>query len=213
MAYLFDDAKSEYLVRNEAVVNAVPFAMVCWFNSDNINADQILMAIAASANDLDSFDLRIRGAEDGDPVAAAVHSNAGAWDIAESSSGYSADTWHHACGLFVSGTDRRIFLDGDNKGTNAEPNTPTAVNLDRTSIGALIRATPAAYMSGIIAEAAIYDLTTWPGATDSDKADAFEKILPSLAKGFSPLFYPSGLKAYYPLVRNANDKVGGYNLT
>ncbi|MCK5601494.1 hypothetical protein KAR91_06490, partial [Candidatus Pacearchaeota archaeon] len=96
-------------------------------------------------------------------------------------------------------------------GTNATNRTP--VSLDRTSIGRRGTSSPIKYMSGMIAEAAIWDLSNWPGATSGDKADNFEKILPSLVKGCSPLFFPLGLKAYWPLIRSLNDIVGGFNLT
>ena len=67
-------------------------------------------------------------------------------------------------------------------------------------------------MSGMIAEVAIYDLSVWPGATASDKADNFEKILPSLIR-YTPGAYPLGRVAYWDLIRDINDRVGGFNLT
>ena len=65
----------------------------------------------------------------------------------------------------------------------------------------------------MIAEVAIYDLSVWPGATDSDKADNFEKILPSLADNFTPENYPLGLVAYWDLIRGLNPKFGDHTLT
>ena len=125
---------------------------------------------------------------------------------AVSTSGRSTGTWHHACGIFASATDRRAFIDGGSKGTNTDDYAPAGVNV--TNIGCQYRfsAEPPrmSFVSGKIAEAAIYDLSNWPGATASDKADAFEKILPSLAKGFTPLHFPLGLVAYWPLIRSVN---------
>lgn len=212
MARLFDDAQSEYLTHAAAVKNVVPFAMVTWFKSNSLTVNQTLMSITDASNDSNFFDLSLRGAAAGDKLMAAVLSS-GSWRYAVTSSGYSANNWHHACGLFVSATDRRVLIDGTDKGTNSDSFTPVAGNLDTTSLGVIKRPSIVNYMSGRIAEAAIYDLSVWPGATASDKGDNFERILPSLVKGVSPKMYPLGLAAYWSLVRGLNDKVGGYNLT
>jgi len=210
MSRLFDDVLTESLSRNDAVLSAVPLAMVCWFNSDSLTTTQCLMSITDDTSENNQFSLDLHGTVGGDPVSAQVKSVGGA-ARADSSSGYSADTWHSACAIFVSSTDRRAFIDGGSKGTNNTDITPADLNV--TSIGALVRATTHNYISGNIAEAAIYDLSVWPGATASDKADNFEKILPSLAKTYTPKHYSLGRVAYWDLVRNLNDETGGYNLT
>lgn len=208
MARLFDDASSEYLVKSEAILSGTPLAFVCFCNVD-ADITQTLMCITNSAG-VSQFHLFVNK-----PVAnlllyvqksAEIPSG-----VAATSTAVSLNTWHHACGIFASSTDIRVLLDGAGKGTDGTNATPAS--LDTTSIGARIRGVGGLFTSGMIAEAAIYDLSAWPGATDALKADAFEKILPSLVDGFSPLHFPLGLVAYWPLIRGLNDKVGGYNLT
>lgn len=207
MARLFDDVQTEYLEIDQVIVAGQPVACACFFNNDDISGVGTLITIIDKDVDDNWRVLDIVSAQQ----EVRAHENAGGTnDDARSSTTYSVDTWHHACGIFVSATDRRVFLDGGSKGTNATNISPA--NLDRVSIGRLGRATPTNYMSGHIAEAAIWDLSGWPGANDVERADAFEKIVPSLAAGYSPLFYPLGLKAYWPLIRDANDRIGGYNL-
>ena len=195
MARLFDDAQSEYLQIDQAVLTGLPLAMVCFFNTNDMASSQTLMNIVDKNVEDQGFFLFLHTSID----IVAAGSYGGDWSHASSSISYSVNTWHHACGLFVSDTDRRAFIDGGSKGTDATDITP--VGLDRTCIGRNADSSPNNYMSGMIAEAAIWDLTNWPGATNADKADNFEKILPSLAKGFSPLFFPLGLSAYWPLIR------------
>lgn len=210
MSILFDDAQSEYLTHAAAVRTATPFAMVCWFNVDDDTIRHCLMAIGDADNDANFFMLLLH---DGKKLQANLAAQ-GTGTAAETSTSYTKDTWHHGCAMFVSATDRRAFIDNGGKGTGAVNKTPTAGNLDTTSIGVLDRLNDYKYTSGKIAEAAIYDLSAYPGATDALKATYFEtRILPSLAKGFSPLFYRGGLLAYWPLVRNLNDETGGYNMT
>ena len=208
MARLFDDASTEYLGINQAVV-AVPYAAVCWFNSDVGDTNQTLICLADKDADVNYIEFYLNG---GAAVTAKARQTDGASGSAISTNTYNLNTWHHACGIFVSDTDRRALLDGGGKGTNAD--SATAVNIDKTAIGVLCRSTLTHYFSGMIAEAAIYDLSALPGASASDKADYFEaNILPSLAKGFSPANYQLGLKSHWNLIRDLNDSVGGYNLT
>jgi hypothetical protein len=211
MSRLFDVALEESLEIDQAVVTTYPFVMACMaYVSDN-TIHSTFMGLADKDAPAEYFRLHSYPAGSGQTFVANTRTAAEGSNNAVTSTQWSLNTWHHACGLWVSATDRRVFIDGGSKGTDVVNLTPAGI--DRTAIGVIGDSSPSGWMDGMIAEAAIWDLTSWPGATASDKADAFEKILPSLAKRFSPLFYPLGLKAYWPLVRGLNDKVGGYNLT
>ena len=210
MARLFNDAILDYMNINQPALSAAPLVFSCWFNSnDSITNHQSLIHIGdKDLSHQQLFELLLLNSAGTQRIQmAAVEVAVGTALTADT---WTPNTWQHACGIEASSTDRRVFLNGGSKGTNATNITP--VNVDRTNIGARMNTTPAFFMSGMIAEAAIYDLSAWPGATNSDKADNFEKILPSLAKGFSPLCYPLGLVAYWPLIRGLNDKVGSYNM-
>jgi len=210
MARLFDDASTEYLEIDQAVLSSPPLAMACWFRPDVITAFFSMIAIVDKDVDNQRYALGVStgGVEKG---VIAQAQDAGGANHAETSADFVANVWQHGCAVFASTTDRRAFIDGGSKGTDATERTP--INLDRTSVGRVGRATPDGYMTGDLAEAAVWDLSGWPGATDVDKANNFEKIIPSLAKGATPDTYPLGLVAYWDLVRGLNDKVGGYNLT
>ena len=209
MARLFDDGSSEYLEISQAVESSLPFAIICWFNTnDDIVAQNVFgMADKDVANEVRT--LYITAAN---KIAAYSESAANGASQALTTATWSVNTWHHTCGIWSGIADRRVFLDGANKATNSS--SVTVINLDTTAIGRLPGSTPTLYWSGLMAEVAIYDLSAWPGASDSARADNFEKILPSLAAGYSPLFYPLGLVAYWPLIQgNDDDRVGGYNMS
>lgn len=208
MARLFDDVQTEYLEINQAVVSGTPFATVFLFNTNDDSGYQTPFFLGDKDVDAEFFEVILN--KDDHKIWAITQQAGGVWAI--TSTNWSLNTWHHACAIFASSTDRRVLIDGGGKGTNATDKTPAG--LDRTSIGRRGRLSATHYVSGLIAEAAIWDLSDWPGATASDKADNFEKIIGSLAKGFSPLFFSLGLKAYWPLMRDEDiDVVGGYNLT
>jgi hypothetical protein len=225
MARLFNDASTEYLIRTATPpVTGYPYVMACWARSDSATLGQTLLFVG----DKDATDkytaLYLRGDVAGDPVRALVHTHGAPISAAtaDTSSGYSANTWHHCCGTY---TDTGIYsyIDGGSKGSDLTQ-IPTPAGWDRTSLAYLTDSTPALPLSGNIAEAAIWDLSNWSGATQGLKAANFQaNALPGLAAGYSPLFWPLGLKAYWPLggiygVNSANaangdmDHVGGFHL-
>lgn len=212
MARLIDDAASEYLQVESPVITAYPFAMACWFNSDNDADSQVLMWVG----DKDVVDywcaLRARGNIAGDPVDAFCHLyGAAAAGSAPTTSGYTANTWHAIAGIWLAAGERHAYIDGGNKGSNTTV-VGAMANHDRTAIGAARDSSVSGYYSGLIAETAIWDLTDW-GANDAERETNFEKVVASLAKGFTPSCFLLGLKAYWPLVRGLNDGVSGFNMT
>ncbi len=210
MSRLFNDGATDRLYIDQAVLSATPLAMACNFNSNDTSIFHAIMCIADKDNANDMFVIRLLTAGLAQKVSVIAWHNP-TTNAAVTSTGYTINTWHHACGIWATPTDSRSFIDGGSKGTDATNVTP--VNLDRTSIGAEARSISYFPVSGMLAEVAIWDLSVWPGATDVLKADGFERIVASLAKGYTPDHFPLGLVAYWPLIRTINDKVGGYSLT
>src|SRR3990167_2308485 len=188
MSRLFDDASSQYLEHGAAVLTGVPITMACWFYSDTITVSQDLMSIGDTSVENQYFVLRARGASAGDPIVADTTSSA-ASDDCSTTTGYSTNTWHHACAVYAAINDRRVFLDGGSKATNATSITPAG--LAQTRIGTVAKLTGAFFMSGRIAEAAI-----WNAAFDDSEVAL-------LSKGLSPLLMRhQPLPAYWPLFGN-----------
>lgn len=204
MARLFDDALSEYLEINQAVLSGVPLVMACLFKPDVAFTGSLLCLTDKDTN-IDSFLLRCL--DNNQIEASTIRSTV----VYARGGSYGVGSWQHGCAVFADVNNRRIWLNGVSVATNAESRTP--INLDRTDVGCHGQSSRGSYVSGDIAEAAIWNLSSWPGATNADKANAFEKIIPSLAKGFSPQLFPLGLVAYWPLVRDLNDRSKGFNLT
>ena len=200
MARGFQRADKDYL-GYVGVVASMPFTMACWFKSSDTTNAQCLMAFVNQSGGVngDWHQLRLAGGAAGDPVHAVSYATAA--QTAATSTGYSANTWHHACGIFASATDRRAYIDGGSKGTNTTAQSP--VSLSHTSLGWLWRSdNPAPALAGSIAEAAIWDVAL----TDEEVA--------ALGKGLCPLFVrPQNIVAYWSLIRDDNDRIGVYNLT
>ena len=202
MSRLFDDAKSESLSINVAAITAYPFAMACWFYSDSDALQQALIWCGDKDGSNCFSRLGIQGGVAGDPVAAFSHNyGKNIACTANTTSGYSVNTWHHAAGIWLTTSERHAYIDGGSKGSNT--NAVGAMSgHDSTAIGGNRDSTPGQYMSGMIAEVGIWDLTNW-GANNAERETNFERAIASMAKGFSPSFFPLGLKLYCPLVRLA----------
>ncbi len=198
MARDFTAASSEFLQIGQAVLTGVPITMSAWFNFPDIALSQSPVSIADASAGATSIRLRVRGS---DNLVYAVTTDFSANSFsAVTSTTYTPNTWQHGCAVFAATNDRRVYLDGGNKGTNADGVTPT--NLDVTAIGRRGGSSPDEYADGLIAEVAVWNIAL----TDDEVA--------ILAKGYSPLFvHPQNIIAYWPLIRGLNDKVGGFNMT
>lgn len=198
MARLFASGASQYLAVAQAIVSGPPFTMAARFNVTDLTGDHLLLSVA-DVDDTNYYALYANGSRAGDPVAAQCWD--GAHHKAESTVGYTANTWHHACGVWAADDDRRAYIDGGNKGTNTD--SAVVANLDNCRVGVSADSTPWGYCNGAVAEAAIWNVAL----TDAEVA--------ILGEGFSPLFVrPQNLVAYWPLIRDEDqDRVGGYDLT
>jgi hypothetical protein len=197
MARLFDDAKSQYLENASAVLSGVPATMVAWMRPDAAVASQAVGVYDVSAAD-QWMDLAI-----GADRKVYATTNAGGQAFARTVALVALNTWAHIAAVFAAVDDRRVYLDGGNKVTDATSKTPAGI--DTTSIGRRSTSAPALYASGRIAEVAIYNVAL----TDDEIAE--------LATGASPLLVrPDALVAYWPLSGHdcpEQDLVGGFPMT
>lgn len=133
----------------------------------------------------DSLALRFTGANPGKLWASSFNSAIGVGQ-ALSSEALVADAWNHACGVFVSDTDRRVFLNG-NKDTDSTDIDPGFANHDETRLGTSLDA-PNSFFTGRMAECGMWNVAL----TDAEAG--------ALAAGATPLMVrPESLVGYWPL--------------
>ena len=195
MSRLFVRSSSE-LIYSSAVLTAVPFTFACWFN---VNYTQNFLMTLAHYEGGSTGDFWVLSAESTPDIRASIYRSGVGSASAISTSGYSENVWHHACGVFAASNDRRVYVDGGSKGTNSTDRSPDST-VTATAIGGLRRSdNPVVYTDGSIAEAAIWNATL----TDEEVA--------VLATGIRPIFVrPQSLVMYLPLIRdNDEDLIGG----
>ena len=203
MARQFDDGSTQYLAVDSAVVQSKPFTMACWFNCDDDSTTHTLMWVGHNSYTNYFCNMGIRGTADSNIIRAFQHwYGNGNGMVADTTAGYTENTWHHACAVFAADDDLHVFLDGGNKGEDTTDVGDTSQHTG-TAIGYNNDSTPSDPMSGAIAEAAFWNVAL----TDAEVA--------SLAAGVSPLLVrPAGLIAYWPLIRDTDkDQLGGYHMT
>ena len=144
---LFDSGSSQYLINNNLPVADEPLTMSCWFNVPNVTTNYGLIWIGDTGSGNNDHSLIAEGARAGDPVS--TYSRATATNFANTTSGYTANTWHHALGVIdTDGSNRFAFLDGGSKGTNTSDRNPTG--MDSVAIGAWRDSSPGLYADGKI---------------------------------------------------------------
>ena len=201
---LFDDAGSdEYLSNANAIVSATPFTLVGWFRGNDGAATGTVISIGDTAGAQDEFNLQGDGTATNNEIAFYARRATTSTAFTINSVGYVVDVWAHTSGRSASATSRFVTINGADEGASTSSKVP--VGLDTTRIGVRTRSSTGDFMSGDLAEVAIWSISL----TDAD-------IL-SLAKGASPLMVrPDSLVSYWPIWGDAspeNDIVGSFNMT
>lgn len=180
-----------------AVLTAAPLTMVCWVKPSGFAANQSVMVIDNNSS-TNRIGLQIAITTG---LLQAFITASGASSIALSTVGLTAGAWNHVGGVFAGANDRRAFVSGGNKGTNATSGTPSGLN--RTYIGR--QTTAANPLGGDACEAAIMNIA----ATDAEMALA--------ATGVSPYaIWGSAVAAYWPILGLTSpepDVVGAFPMT
>ena len=197
MAIDFSGSSGEFARVEAAPVTATPLSMVCLMNSDVNNASDTLFCLTDASAPNDRWQLTTSGQGGGANGVGFAATGNSFFEEAESTTDFTANTWHSAVGQDPGGGGTRsVFLDGGSEGTVT--NTQSPANVDRMAIGRVDDSTPGNEFNGSLAEVALYNVTlTGPEAT-------------SLGLRFSPqLVRPSALRAHWPLVRDFRDVVLG----
>lgn len=176
---------SGYASANIAVPTGYPFTMFIRGYTTSNSARQVALSLMVGSGDAYNGSLVFfDGTLGGDPVRFSKFGGV----VADSSGGYSINTWHALAGRAISATALDVSIDGTKTaGASTSVSFKTITTLQ---IGARANPSIDSPMAGACACAAIWD------------AQLDDAELVSLAKGFSPRrIRPQSLKLYVPMVR------------
>jgi hypothetical protein len=170
--------------------------MACWFNAKDVTSTGTLVGIGISSGGGDArYNLFHAGTVGGDPIRLFCSPQS-----ADTTAGYSANTWSHACGVVASLTSRTVYLNGANSATTTggqTPFTPTQI-----TVGSRFLSSYGTFANALIAEVGI-----WNAALTADE-------IASLADGMTcDKVRPQSLVFYAPLIRDLQDVRGGLTIT
>lgn len=180
--------------------------MCAWVNADqlpNAAGDEFNIVEVTDGTTQNVWRLRLDdddiGGTDGNPQFIKILS--GTSGVATATAAVTAGTWHHICGVSVGNSDRSVFLDGGNEGTNTDSRSDPTVT--ETAIAS--RTSTADFFDGAIDHVAIWNV------------DLTDGQIVELATGISPLLMrPDALVHYWrKMGRNSPelDVVGGLDMT
>lgn len=160
-----------------------PLTIAAWFKSTSSTTDQCICAFHKNGTTGRYYELTAGGAVAGDPVRAQHRPNSSP-GIADSTAGYSVNTWQHGCAVFATTTSRSAYVNGGNKGTNVA--NINASTVDRVRSGYSSQSTRP--FAGDIGEVCI-----WSEALTDDE------VL-SLYRGVNPMrMRPLSIIGYWPV--------------
>lgn len=180
MARLFDNASSQYLENTaSAPVTAEPMTFSAWIYPDETDAFQSVVQIqdkdASRRHTMFAFN-----------ATAYAFSNGTGGTAQSTVDALTLNAWNHIGAVFTASNSRTAWANGSSGTTNTT--SITVANLDSISVGRAGHSSPSDYMSGRIAEVAI-----WNAALNSNEMIA-------LSRGVSPLYIRrANLVEYWPL--------------
>lgn len=152
MARQFTSANSEYLTGPAGRSDlTLPLTLACWFYRDSTPSNDVLISTADASASAHWRNLGVNG------NTVIMTSRAGIGEVAAIAAGTFGSTWHHACGITITDSNRWVYLDGSGtSGQNTESNAPS--NIDRIGMGAEVGSSVDRYFNGRIAEAGVWDV-------------------------------------------------------
>jgi len=193
---------TQYLERTASIPTLTfPFAVAAWVYPTSLTGDEVIVSFGDTVGNAESQQLLlVAGVPTARSRSASVNGDATATESLV------ASTWHHVLAIFISATEREVYIDGrvETRGTNATSLTPAG--LDAYAVGRLIQLTPGSLFTGRVAEISVWNLST---------TFAPSEFL-SLAQGTSALqLRTSELIIHDKFLGQAPtiDMIGGFSLT
>lgn len=201
MARSFASGSSEYLQVVGVAISGLPCTMACWVSKTGTDWSGYTAMWHGEVGETNEY-YGVEITHTSGVAQARLVARSGGVEWVDGST-FASSEWHHLGAVFLSTTDRDLYLDGsyDAGGTN---NIGDGFGShDQIAIGRAADSSPGGYMNGGISECAMWSVAL----------SAAEMAI--LGAGYSPLLVrPQSLVFYAPLIESEDrDMVGGLLLT
>lgn len=190
MARNFVTASSQYGIKSSGVYAlAYTYTIACWVRPSSTTQSGTMVAFGDGTGLVDRATLQMNGtAVSPNTVFAMVTDGSLGGANVNGTTVYNTSSWYHVLGVWRSSTDRELFVNGVSDGTSIT-NVGTPGSLSRLYVGARLNSTVGQYVSGDVAEVAVWGI------------EVLADDIRGLASGVSPLQVRRGyLKHYIPLI-------------
>lgn len=175
---------SDTIIRTGITPLAYPFSFAGWFKTSSATSQAVIGYAATAADSGQVYQLMW--------VDGTFHVHAEEFDLsinpgAVTTVAGTGGAWNHGVAVFNSASDRRAYINGGNKITNAT--TVAAIAEDNIGIGIVARTAQAFPFNGSIAEVGIWNVAL----TDNDVAALFSGVSPLMVRS-------AALVNYWPLI-------------
>jgi hypothetical protein len=153
------NGSSTYIVDSSTPISAYPFTIGAWLRSSATSGVHTIVGLYDNADD-DRYQLLSMTTSDGLAQATSRHNGAiGA--SASSTTVINDGVWHYLVGVFTSATDRKIFVDGVEEGSNTTNKTFEAA-IDNATAGRRNSSDQDTYFDGEIDQVRMYNYARTP---------------------------------------------------
>lgn len=195
---VLDDAVPQYGRVTAVADGAAPFTVCVWGKPDQTDLNGSIFNTAKSDSADHWWMLRFGS----NSKVELVVRDTGTSTVTVAAS-YSANAWHHVCGVEASTSSRNVRMNNGTPATSTTTRAPTG--MDRTCIGEFCRSSPTNYLGGKVAEVCIWSIAL----NDTDIANLYN----SGAGAPCTNVQGGNLVGYYKLISDANDSAGSNHLT
>lgn len=154
-SFLFDGDNDNVVYESDRIIQSYPFTMMAWFSTTNSDVQTILYIGNANSN----FTGNTLSVRDGRPVLEASLWNGSSSEIQTITGDESVTDgeWHHIAGVFVSPTERHLYVDGNLSVSDDVEQDNVTPRLWRFAVGNREDSTPNDdWVDGLIDEVRIY---------------------------------------------------------
>jgi hypothetical protein len=117
------ESSSQHMYSSNTPITSPPFTISCFYRTADISNSQVLLSITDYNANWHAHYLEVSSS-----YINAATATAGVFTKAQAANTSSSNEWLHIVGVWGSSTDRRVYVDGGNKGSDSTSSSPSGID-------------------------------------------------------------------------------------